>query len=56
VAMQTIWPLIKHKKNQADSDVGDSEKRPMVLNTCHAWSTDTVVVKENAAKYYTGDE
>ncbi len=56
VAMQTIWPLIKHKKNRADSDVGDSEKRPMVLNTCHAWSTDSVVVKENAAKYYTGDE
>lgn len=56
VAMQTIWPLMKHKKNQADSDVGDSSKRPMVLNTCHAWSTDSVVVKENAPKYYTGKD
>ena len=55
VAMQTIWPLLRHKKQQADSEFGESEKRPVVLNTCHAWSTDSPVVKENAAKYYTGD-
>jgi len=54
--MQTIWPLLRHKNQQADSDVGDSPKRPTVLNTCHAWSTDSVVVKENAPKYYTGDD
>ena len=54
VAMQTIWPLLRQKKNKADSDVGTSDKRPVVLNTCHAWSTDSPVVKENAAKYYTG--
>ena len=55
VAMQTIWPLLRHKKNKADSDVGTSDKRPVVLNTCHAWSTDSPVVKENAKKYYTGE-
>ena len=55
VAMQTIWPLLRHKKNIADSDVGTSDKRPVVLNTCHAWSTDSPVVKENAKKYYTGE-
>ena len=55
VAMQTIWPLLRHKKNKADSDVGTSDKRPVVLNTCHAWSTDSPVVKENAEKYYTGE-
>lgn len=56
VAMQTIWPLMRHRKNQADSDVGESSKRPMVLNTCHAWSTESAVVKENAPKYYTGPD
>lgn len=55
VAMQTIWPLLRHRKNKPDSEVDKSEKRPVVLNTCHAWSTDSPVVKENAAKFYTGD-
>lgn len=55
VAMQTIWPLLRHRKNKADSDVGKSEKRPVVLDTCHAWATDSKVVKENAPKFYTGD-
>ena len=56
VAMQTIWPLMRHRKNQSDSNVGESKKRPVVLNTCHAWSTESPVVKENAAKYYTGPD
>lgn len=56
VAMQTIWPLMRHRKNQADSDVGESKQRPVVLNTCHAWSTDSEVVKENAPDYYTGPD
>ncbi len=55
VAMQTIWPLLRHRKNKADSDVGNSKKRPLVLDTCHAWASDSPVVKENAEKYYTGD-
>lgn len=55
VAMQTIWPLLRHRQKKADSDVGDQSKRPVVLNTCHAWSTDSEVVKENAPKFYTGD-
>jgi hypothetical protein len=56
VAMQTIWPLMRHRKNQSDSNVGESKKRPVVLNTCHAWSTESPVVRENAAKYYTGPD
>ena len=55
VAMQTIWPLLRHRKKRPDSEVDASEKRPVVLNTCHAWATDSPVVKENAAKFYTGD-
>jgi hypothetical protein len=60
VAMQTIWPLMRHRKNQADSELSEEagavEKRPIVLNTCHAWSTESPVVKENAPKYYTGPD
>ena len=55
VAMQTIGPVLNNRKNKADLDVGASDKRPAVLNTCHAWSTDSPVVKENAKKYYTGE-
>ena len=55
VAMQTIWPLLKNRKKKPDSDVTKPSKRPIVLNTCHAWSTDSPVVKENLPKYYTGD-
>ncbi len=54
VAMQTIWPLQRNKKKQAQSEETKTDKRPLVLNTCHAWSTDSTVVKENAPKYYTG--
>jgi hypothetical protein len=55
VAMQTIWPLLRQKKNSSDSELDETGKRPIVLDTCHAWSTDSPVVKENAVKFYTGD-
>lgn len=56
VAMQTIWPLMRHRKNKPDSAIDKTERRPVVLDTCHAWSTDSPVVKENARKYYTGPD
>ena len=55
VAMQTIWPLLRHRQNRSDSDVGKTKRRPVVLNTCHAWATSSPVVKKNAPDYYTGD-
>ena len=56
VAMQTIWPLLRHRKKQPDSKVTKSKSRPVVLDTCHAWSTDSPIVKENAPDYYTGED
>jgi hypothetical protein len=56
VAMQTIWPLMRHRRNQADSEQSDSRKRPVVLDTCHAWASDSEVVRENAPKFYTGEQ
>ncbi len=55
VAMQTIWPLLRHRRKESDSEVGKSKTRPVVIDTCHAWASDSVVVKENAPDWYTGE-
>lgn len=56
VAMQTLWPLLRDRRDKADSDVSDSPRRPMVIDTCHAWASDSPVVRENAPKWYTGED
>lgn len=56
VAMQTLWPLLRDRRDKADSDVSDSPRKPMVIDTCHAWASDSPVVRENAPKWYTGEE
>lgn len=53
VAMQTIWP-VKAKRRKKPVEEQSSNRRPPVLNTCHAWSTDSPVVRDNAPKFYTG--
>ena len=55
VAMQTIWPL--QNKNQKEKEGNLTPKKaPKILNTCHAWESSSPVVKENAPKYYTGND
>ena len=58
VAMQTIWPLIRKPKRKERE--GEAEKqqsrRPLILDTCHAWASDSQVVKQNTPKYYTGKD
>lgn len=56
VAMQTLWPLLRDRRDKADSDVSDSPRRPMVIDSCHAWASDSPVVRENAPKWYTGED
>lgn len=56
VAFQTIMPLQKHRNNRPDSDVSHLGKRPVVLNTCHAWAQESPVVKENVPEFYTGED
>ena len=58
VAMQTIWPIKSQRRREAQTmeETPKSKKRPVVLDTCHAWSTDSPVVKENASDWYTGDD
>lgn len=55
VAFQTIWPRRRPGAQQSDANINDNDRRPQVLDTCHAWATDSPVVKKNAPKFYTGD-
>ena len=55
VARQTIWPLIKAKEKTNVAKRSDEGRRPGVLNTCHAWSSDSNLVKIQAPSFYTGD-
>ena len=56
VAMQTIWPVSrKHKRKERGAEKQQS-RRPLILDTCHAWASDSRVVKQNTPKYYTGKD
>ena len=55
VAMQTIWPSRSKRKQESDAKEKQPHgKRPIVLGTCHAWASDSPVVRENAPRYFTG--
>ncbi len=57
VAIQTIGPFkTNSSKNKIKPQNDSHPKRPFVLNTCHAWSTDSIVVKEHEPDFYTGDD
>lgn len=55
VAFQTIWPRRRQKLRKMEQQSGASKKRPMVIDTCHAWSSDSPVVKKYSPDFYTGD-
>jgi hypothetical protein len=56
VARQTIWPLIKEKEKTNIKQRSEKSRRPGVLNTCHAWASDSNLVKTQAPNFYTGDD
>ena len=56
VARQTIWPLIKEKEKANVTQRSEKGQRPGVLNTCHAWASDSNLVKAQAPSFYTGDD
>lgn len=57
VAIQTVGPFkAKARKNKIDVKEETTSQRPFFLNTCHAWSTDSIVVKEHEPDFYTGDD
>ncbi len=48
-AFQTIYP----KKSKPSGEV-DKERKPTLLNTCHAWADDSDMVKVRHPKFFTG--
>ena len=57
VAIQTLLPFKGKAASEEQNKAGESaRKRPFVLNTCHAWSTDSSVVKEHEPDFYTGPD
>ncbi len=50
VAMQTLWHRSARLRKPPAPD-----RRPPVLDTCHAWASDSPVVKEHAPAFYTGN-
>jgi hypothetical protein len=60
VAYQTIGPGKARRDKQPENAPtnrmpGEApESRPQVLNTCHAWASDSPVVKEFLPEFYTG--
>ena len=55
VAMQTIWP-VKAQRRKKPVEEQASSRRPPILDTCHAWASDSPVVRDNAPKFYTGTD
>ena len=56
VARQTIWPLIKKERSVSAERHAKKNRRPGVLNTCHAWASDSNLVKTLAPDFYTGED
>lgn len=50
VAFQTIFPILA-KEGKLPQETG----RPGLLNTCHAFATDSAVVRREWPDYYTGE-
>lgn len=50
VTFQTTYPV------RARREATGPAKRPRLLNTCHAYATDRVLVKQRWPEYYTGPE
>jgi hypothetical protein len=56
-AFQTIFSLKQRQGKAADESVADTPaRRPRLLDSCHAFATDSPVVKRQWPAFYTGPE
>ncbi len=55
-AFQTIYPVrARERSRRVEGDGGDPERRPRLLNTCHAFSSDGELARRHWPAFYTGD-
>ena len=53
-AFQTIFPILHRER--IDRGQTEPSKRPALLNTCHAYASDSEIVKRHWPEAYTGDK
>jgi hypothetical protein len=57
VAYQTMWPTLSRKASQKGKSAdNNTPRRPSLLNTCHAYSSNSPVVQKQWPEFYTGDK
>ncbi|MBG11331.1 MAG: hypothetical protein CMD92_09260 [Gammaproteobacteria bacterium] len=57
LAMQSIWPIRSKRKLESDTlEKLAQDKRPIVLDTCHARASNFPVVRENTPIYFNGTQ
>lgn len=58
VAMQTIRPYLRHQMQGRlkDGEPDPTTTRPAQLNSCHAWASDSPVIKRWMPQFYTGSD
>lgn len=55
-AFQTIFPILVRERAERGEDAASGEKRaPALLNSCHAYASDSEIVKRHWPEFYTGD-
>ena len=55
-AFQTIFPLqVRERAKRSEHAESDKTRRPALLNTCHAYASDSEIVKRHWPDFYTGD-
>lgn len=52
----TAFQTTYHDRMRRDQELGMKEERPALINSCHAYSSDSIVVKTRHPKYYTGPD
>ena len=62
-AYQSMWPALARRSEEQrkaalaeGKDPGELEKRPALINTCHAYASNGEVVKKNWPSFYTGKD
>lgn len=60
-AFQTIFPILSREREDMRAVAGEGHgqgpsKRPAMLNTCHAFASDSPLVREKWPDYYTGSD
>ena len=55
-AFQTIYPILFRERAERGEDAAPGKKRrPSLLNTCHAYASDSEIVRRHWPDFYTGD-